>query len=213
MELYAARLGPRHFPLHQVSYRRRRARAFHGNRLNHTKTDVELMRAICAGDQSSLGEVYGRYATALHAVGRNFRLSNEELSDVVHDVFLEVWQKAHEFDPERGSLLTWLAVRLRSRCIDRIRKENRRSDLLKLNPDAIRPRDVTPPGPATVQRSRLRQAVHDLDDDLREVTKLAYFDGVSTSEIATHLDIPHGTVKSRIRRAREILYIAMTEAL
>lgn len=169
--------------------------------------------AIAAGDRDALGEVYRRYTTAMHAVGRNFRLRNEELGDVVHDVFLELWQKAHEFDPERGTLLTWLAVRLRSRCIDRIRKEDRRSDLLSQNPDTMIPRTMTPPGTSTVQRNRLRQAVQDLDDDLREVTKLAYYDGVSTSEIATHLNLPQGTVKSRMRRAREILYVAMTDAL
>ncbi len=213
MQLFTSGLAPRHFPFHQVSYGVHGERHFDEIRLNQTTTDTELMLAVSAGDQAALGEVYRRYSTAMHAIGRNFRLPNEDLGDVVHDVFLELWQKAHEFDPERGGLLTWLAVRLRSRCIDRIRKGQRRSELLRLNPDAMRPRDITPPGAATVQRNRLRQAVQDLDDELREVTKLAYFDGSSTSEIATQLDIPQGTVKSRIRRAREILYAAMTDTL
>ena len=184
---------------------------FAENRVTEQKTDVELTFAVAAGDQSALGELYTRHCAAMAALGRQFKLHGDALSDIVHDVFMELWQKAGDFAPEKGELRTWLAVRLRSRCIDRIRRESRRSELEEENAELLRPRAPTPPGTDTIQRNRLRRAVLALDAELREVTQRAYFDGSTTSEIAESLNIPHGTVKSRIRRAREVLFIAMTE--
>ena len=175
-----------------------------------TITDVQLMTAIAGGDSSALGELYGRYAAAVMALGRKFNLGDDTLADVVHDVFLEVWERAADFDPQRGTVLAWIAVRLRSRCLDRKRTSSRRAELLEQHGERLRPRTPTPPGAAAIERTRLREAVARLDEDLREVTTLAYFDGASTSEIAATLQIAQGTVKSRMRRAREQLYQAMT---
>lgn len=173
------------------------------------RSDNEIMLAISAGDRDALGELYERYAAAISAFGLRF-VAEDALHDIVHDVFLEAWEKACDYDPIRGTVLTWLAVRLRSRCIDRVRKANRRSELLAEHADVLRPRQMTPPGTAIVERSRLRTAVSELDDDLRDVTQLAYFEGASTAEIAKRLDLAQGTVKSRMRRARRSLYVAMT---
>lgn len=174
------------------------------------RTDSELMLAISGGDRDALGELYGRHASTVTALARKFRLGDAAVDDVVHEVFMWVWERASEFDPARGSLVSWLAVRLRSRCIDDIRKQSRRAELLAENADSLRPRTPTPPGTEAVERNRLRQAVAELEDDLREVTQLAYFDGVSTREIAEQLEIAQGTVKSRMRRAREALHVALT---
>ena len=177
--------------------------------LTETRDDQELMLAVCGGDQHALGALYGKYGVAVKALGRRFRLPEAELDDVVQELFLEAWEKASEFDPRRGAVLTWLAVRLRSRCIDSLRKTARRGELLEANAAALRPREATPQELAA-ERTRLRDAVLGLDEDLRKVTQLAYFEGASTLEISEQLGLAHGTVKSRMRRAREVLYVALT---
>lgn len=169
------------------------------------------MFAIAGGDRDALGVLYDRHASAVTSVAARFGMSREAREDLVQDVFLQLWEKAADYDPERGTVLTWLVVRIRSRCLDRLRKSKRRAELLAENQDAsLRPRELTPPGTRAVERSRLRTAVDDLDDELRQVTRMAYFDGLSTRSIAAELDIPRGTVKSRMRRAREALHAVLT---
>ncbi|MEZ4461820.1 MAG: sigma-70 family RNA polymerase sigma factor [bacterium] len=213
MPLYAHNFAPRHILAGRVTCQEQtRMGRIAEIRVTEEKTDAELIQAVAAGDRAALGQLYSRHAAATAALGRQFKLGGDALSDVVHDVFMELWQKAGDFDPARGELRTWLAVRLRSRCIDRIRRESRRAALEEQHGDFLRPRVPTPPGTDVVQRNRLRAAVMALDHELREVTQRAYFDGATTFEISQSLNIPHGTGKFRIRRAREVLFIAMTES-
>lgn len=168
-------------------------------------TDAELMLAVAGGDREPLALLYDRLGPAVASAAARFGLAEEALEDILHDVFLEVWAHAYEYDPERGEVLTWLVVRLRSRCLDLLRQRARRTRLVGANEDRLRPREPTPPGPAAVMRSRLRSAVAALDDDLRQVVVMAYFEGATTLDIAESLGIPRGTVKSRLRRAKAAL--------
>lgn len=174
------------------------------------KTDLELMISISGGDRNGLGELYERHAPKLHQIVSRFRFSDEEKEDIVQDLFLEVWEKAFQFNPEKGTVLTWLALRTRSRSIDLFRKKTRRDNLLEKNVEITRPRTITPPGPHVIERSELHAAMLKLDDDLVQVTLSAYFNGESTKCIAESLGIKQGTVKSRLRRAREVLYRELT---
>ncbi|GEM_PF-679870 len=174
--------------------------------LNPEKTDLELIIAVSGGDRDSLGTLYQRHAKTLSGIVSRFKISVEAKEDLIQEIFLEVWAKAFDYDPKKGSVLTWLAVRTRSRAIDVYRKELRRRALLEKNSEVARPRVPTPPGTFVVQRSLLRDAISTLDEDLRVVTMLAYFDGETTNNIALSLGIKQGTVKSRLRRAREVLY-------
>ena len=137
----------------------------------------------------------------LHALGAL------EAEDILHDVFLEAWRTAVDYDPTRGRVRTWLAIRMRSRCLDR-QKSARVSRLA--GDDSVLDR-VAAEGSvdAAPDQSRVRAAVDDLSDDQRQVIELAYFEGLSCSEIATHTSTPIGTVKSRMAAAMNKLRSAM----
>ena len=174
------------------------------------QTDFELTRSVAGGDQAAFGILYDRYGDKLAAICSRL-VGAERATDVVHDVYLELWERALEFDPERGSMLTWLVVRARSRCIDTIRKSKRRAELLQEHGEMTRPREITPPSERAVERSQLREAIANLEPDLMKVIELAYFQGASSTEISESLDIPVGTVKSRMRRAQEQLALSFVE--
>src|SRR5262245_29015389 len=81
--------------------------------------DVSLIQAVATGDRRGLGGLYDRYAPVLMALGIRMLGARREAEDLVHDVFLEVWRQAHDYDPRRGSVRTWLLMRARSRALDR----------------------------------------------------------------------------------------------
>ncbi|MEM9074052.1 MAG: sigma-70 family RNA polymerase sigma factor [Myxococcota bacterium] len=122
----------------------------------------------------------------------------EEAEDVLHDVFLEVWTKAHTYDAKRASVRSWLLLRMRSRCLDRIKSAavSRRRPL-DAAPETADPSDMV----GKVDAARVEGWLSGLSEDQRRVILLGYFDGMSCSEMATHLSIPIGTVKSRLAAA------------
>jgi len=167
--------------------------------------DAALVDAIAGGDREALGTLYDRHGATTWAIARRFGLDEAEADDLVQDVFLEVWSHAADYDPRRASVVTWLAIRTRSRCLDRVRKARRHARILAREGADLEPTSRPPSPLRRVEHVRLAEAVDALADDLREVTRLAYFEGCSTRTIAERLAIPRGTVKSRMRRAREAL--------
>ena len=120
-----------------------------------------------------------------------------EAEDLLHDLFLEVWQVAADFDPARGSVRTWLLVRTRSRSLDR-RRRARRQKLVAEDPSET----VESSLPAPSHESMLlKRAVLRLPHELRVLLELGYYAGMSSAEIAATVRIPVGTVKSRVARA------------
>jgi RNA polymerase sigma-70 factor (ECF subfamily) len=143
--------------------------------------------------------------------GAALRLLRErrEAEDLLHDVFLEVWRKAGDYDPARGSVRTWLLVRLRSRALDR-RKSVYHTRVVALEERALE-REEAPLGDPSMdlEREAVRRALRQLPEAQQAVLELAYYQGFSSSEIAARLGIPLGTVKSRVAggmaRLREAL--------
>ena len=163
--------------------------------------DAKLVAAMAAGDRSALAALYDRYAGVLLGVAIRIVRERREAEDLLHDVFLEAWRAAKDFDPKRGRVRTWLAIRMRSRALDQ-RKSARVSRNagdagLELVPD-----DAAPTNP---DHSQVRAAIADLGADQQRVVELAYFDGLSCSEIAVRISIPVGTVKSRLAAALRAL--------
>ena len=166
------------------------------------KLDAALLRAAAGGDRDALGRLYDRFAGDLIAVAHRLLGSTREAEDVVHDVFLEAWHRARHYDPERGSVRTWLMLRLRSRSLDRLRAR-RRSDHVTLDEatdldTAARDADANS---FAGDHDRLAGALARLPLDQRRVLELGYFAGRTCAEIAITLEVPIGTVKSRMSRA------------
>jgi RNA polymerase sigma-70 factor (ECF subfamily) len=161
--------------------------------------DVELVRAVAGGDRAALAVLYDRYSGIMFALAVRIVRERREAEDLLHDVFLEVWRTAKDYDPERGRVRTWLAIRMRSRAID-LQKSARVSR--NVGDDSVLDRVASDSDVSdSPDRTRVRRAVAELPPDQRAVLELGYFDGLSCSEIAEKLGTPIGTVKSRAAAA------------
>lgn len=166
--------------------------------------DLELIVEAARGSRDAFGRLYDRHGVAVATVARRFLGSAAEVDDLVHDVFLEAWQRAGDYDPSRGSVRAWLLVRARSRCLDRRKSPaHTRRDALVGEPTA---------GPEAAERlegrldgARMQAALARLPDEQRAALLLGYGEGLSSSEIAARLSIPVGTVKSRVHAAMQKL--------
>jgi len=168
-------------------------------------TDTGAMVALQSGDSTALGALYDRHSAYLVAIASRMLGARAEAEDVVQSVFVEAWQRCGQYRPDRASVRTWLAMRVRSRCLDRLRSVTwNRKDGLDAAPE--RPAALTTTGlHRRIDAERASAAVDALTDDQQSVLRLGYFKGLSSREIADHLDIPTGTVKSRVRAAMQRL--------
>lgn len=158
-------------------------------------SDGDLIASIARGERDAFGALYDRHASTMMALACRILNDHREAEDLLHDVFLEVWNKAHAYRPERASVRTWLMLRLRSRALDRLRS-SRISRTVAL--DDSTPRRVSRDDPSQgADHATLRSALDQLPPEQRRVLELGYFRGLSSSEIAAEVNIPVGTVKSR----------------
>ena len=167
--------------------------------------DTALLAAIVRGEREALGRLYDRHAAVLLALGLRILGDRGLAEDVLHDVVLEAWHRARDFDPGRGTVRAWLVTRMRSRALDRRTASTRQARLAE---QAGRDGEnrITPSAMAAVpDGARVRRQLADLPADLVQVVELAYFEGQSFSDIARQLGIPIGTVKSRMARALHLL--------
>jgi RNA polymerase sigma-70 factor (ECF subfamily) len=168
------------------------------------RPDGELLRDIASGDRAALAQVYDRYAPTLLALAQRFMGNRNDAEDLIHDLFIEVWQRADSYDPRRGSVRTWLLLRTRSRALDRLRSAGWRL-LLGSSPaeDLSEAQDALPPDEELLRRAteeQVRSAVLILTTEERGLVEMIYVKGCSLSEVAGQLGAPLGTVKSRLSR-------------
>ena len=158
--------------------------------------DAELVAAMARGDRDAMAALYERHSGVLLGLAMRIVKNRREAEDLLHDVFLEVWRSAKDFDPKRGRVRTWLAIRMRSRALDlqksaRVSRNAGDAGLDVLVDDGDHASSLG-------DHARVRAALVELGPDQRRVLELAYFEGLSCSEIAERVAIPVGTVKSRI---------------
>lgn len=170
-----------------------------------TAVDVLLLTKIAQGDESALAALYDRYAKIIHAIAFKSLRSREESEEVVLDVFAQVWQIAGRYDAQKGRVDTWLFTLARSRILDRLRKLQRTHPSLTLSMDAaeIQPKadsiDLFEEAFIAERRDRVITAMKQLPDEQRRVIELAYYQGLSQSQIAEATGVSLGTVKTRVR--------------
>jgi RNA polymerase sigma-70 factor (ECF subfamily) len=173
--------------------------------------DVELLRAVQRGDETALALLYDRYRSILFGLILRILHSQPEAEDVLQDVFIQVWQRAANFDETRGKPFTWLVTMARSRAIDRLRVLNSRgrtvTEAAREVVDEVS--DAVVDTMRSEQSAIVRSALAQLSEEQRRTLFLAYFEGLTQSEIAERLGEPLGTVKTRMRtgtiKLREIL--------
>ncbi len=159
--------------------------------------DMKLVARIRAGDQTAMSELYDRYAKVVYAVALRVLQETSAAEDVLQDVFLQLWRNPDAFDASRGSLAAWLAVISRHRAIDRLRKRRPEVDIedcvITGGPDL---RDETE---RNLVVEKVRSVLAEMSPDQRRALELAYFQGLTHTEIAEKTGEPLGTIKTRIR--------------
>jgi len=169
--------------------------------MRNSTSDETLISRINKGDQQAFLTLYDRYSARVYALA--IRILEEKMlaEEITQDTFMKVWNRGSQYDPKRGKFLTWLLTVTRTTALDRLRFEQRRPTLST----AVDPDDTFSSIPNTTfpedekQKSSLFFAVQSLPEDQRQAIELAYYKGLSQSEIAEMLDWPLGTVKTRIR--------------
>lgn len=170
--------------------------------------DPTLVVQVAGGDMRALARLYDRYAGTLMALARRILGDVREAEDLVQDLFLEVWRQAGDYDGARGTVRAWIMMRMRSRALDR-RKSPR---IARRSPLEDLPLAQTASGDdpsLAADRSRVRRALGDLPAEQRLVLLLAYFEGMSSSEIAERERLPLGTVKSRLAAGMQKLRVSL----
>ncbi len=168
--------------------------------------DTALVRLIAAGDRQAFASLYDRYASRVYALAVRMLGESMAAEEVTQDAFLKLWSRSARFDPERGNLLPWLLTIARRTALDRIRLESRRPAIAE--PDEEDEWDDLPDGDSQGEEARwrsLRFEVAKLPADQRKVIELAYYHGMTHSQIASELGLPLGTVKTRLRVGMERL--------
>jgi RNA polymerase sigma-70 factor (ECF subfamily) len=166
------------------------------------KTDQQLLSEINAGNRDALAQLYDRHVAYMLGLAYRILENRDDAEDLVCDVFLEAWQHANSYDPKRGSVRTWLLLRVRSRAIDRMRALTmaRKHAQLQYKTDEGVASGRDDPDQMS-DRARACKALASLSKVQRIVIELAYFEGLTCREIADRCNLPVGTVKSRLSAA------------
>ncbi len=172
--------------------------------MGNTTRDIEFAERLRAGDQSVIGELYDAYSSALYGVVCTILRDDQEANDVLQDAFVNIWKYGKNFDSAKGSLFTWMLNIARNKAIDKIRKKKRSGEIQNIGDNVY----ILENGNVTENNTDiigLRSTVDKLDDEKKKLIDLAYFSGYTQQEMADELDLPLGTVKTRVRAALQDL--------
>jgi RNA polymerase sigma-70 factor (ECF subfamily) len=176
--------------------------------------DATLARAVGARDEGALAELYRRHAGPCLGLARRVLADRTLAEEVVQEVFVRAWRKPDRFDPDRGSMRAFLLAQVHGRSVDLLRAESARR--AREERDAVRtPRvdiDLEREFMQLTEAETVRRALATLADGEREAIELAYFGGHTYREVAVILELPEGTVKSRIRAGLLRLRAALIES-
>ncbi|MBJ7598688.1 MAG: RNA polymerase subunit sigma-24 [Candidatus Nephthysia bennettiae] len=172
-------------------------------------SDPEMVSGLAAGEVEVLRTLYQRYGTLAYSLAVRMLGDHGRAEDVVQDAFIKVWTSAGSFDPNRGTLRTWLLTTVRHRAIDYLRgrpgRERKELELSLELPSHGAGSDPWRDVSESLERQAIRQALGSLPADQRQVVELAYYGGYTQREIAEVVQVPLGTIKGRTRLAMEKL--------
>jgi RNA polymerase sigma-70 factor, ECF subfamily len=163
-----------------------------------SSTDEFLIYAIVAAQEEALLEIYHRYKRLVFSLAKRILRTVEDAEEVTQDVFVKIWKKALEYTPQKGSVSTWILTITHHSAIDALRKRNSRASLpvfedeLERIADTRETRDV-------LEQTVIQKAMQQLEPQEQLCIELAYFEGLSHSQLASKLELPLGSVKTRIR--------------
>lgn len=166
--------------------------------VSHPPTDAELWTALQQGQIDALGQLYDRHAGLVYGIALKLLKHPHDAEDLTQDIFLRLIHSS--YDPQRGSLRTFLAILARSRSLDRLRSQQRSQRRLEHWQAQQDPHHIDAPAPEPDRPPDLTAALAQLSENQRQVLHLSYDQGLSQSAIAQQLNVPLGTVKAWARR-------------
>ena len=175
----------------------------------------ELLGRVAQGDQAAFGELYDQIAPRVLGLVKRLLVDHAQSEEVTQEIFLEIWQTATRFEPARGGASTWIMTMAHRRAVDRIRASQAgrdRDQKIGIRDLAVDYDHVSETVEVRIEHERVKKAMSRLTELQREAVNLAYYGGFSHSEVAERLQIPLGTVKTRLRdgmiRLRDELGVA-----
>lgn len=181
-------------------------------------TNAELaavLERVASGDQLAFGELYDLTSARIFGLVRRLLVDHAQSEEVTQEVFLEIWQTAPRFDSGRGAAMSWMMTMAHRRAVDRIRASQAgrdRDQRIGRRDITVDYDDVAETVEITIEHERVARAMTRLTELQREAVSLAYYAGLSHSELANYLNVPIGTVKTRLRdgmiRLRDELGVA-----
>lgn len=172
------------------------------------REDLDLLRRIQRADQRALATLYDRYAPVFYPFGLRMTGSHEVAEDVVHDIFLHVWEKSNSYAPQSGSVYAWLIALCRTKALERTRATNQKKKGSDTDGSQTQPVIVSEEkqgGPETIlvfkgYTEEVRNSLKNLSKLELRLLELSFYEGQSQSDLARMLRIPLGTIKAKMRR-------------
>ena len=169
--------------------------------------DSSLVVRIRAGDESAMAQVYDRYSQIVYSVALRVLADTGSAEDVMQEIFMQLWRNPQSFDGNRGSMGAWLAVITRHRAIDHLRKRKPETDIedITVSVDTNLENETE----KNIFLAKVRGLLASMPVDQRKALEMAFFEGLTHSEVAAKMGEPLGTIKTRIRTG----LMAMRKAL
>jgi RNA polymerase sigma-70 factor (ECF subfamily) len=185
------------------------------NRTTHSPDDIQLLQRVGRQDQDALMQLYQRYGNLVYSLAMRVLREQGLAEEVTQDIFLKLWRHPERWNPALGQFTSWLMTITRNAAIDRLRTEQRKPDLSASAGETLENRPMALTGaddPLWFDGQLLRRLMGNLPAEQRQVIELAYFLGFTHSELAEHLGLPLGTVKTRLRIGLQKLKVLWLEA-
>jgi RNA polymerase sigma-70 factor (ECF subfamily) len=171
--------------------------------ISSASSDAELIEALKNKEQKALSIIYDRYSALVYSVAKKILNNDREAEDLAQDIFLSLWRKPN-FDPKRGSLSSYLGLLTRSRSIDKIRARNTADKFIERWEKMVTPESLEPTplelADSEERREIVRNGLDKLPENQKQILDLLYYQSLTQAEIASRLNIPIGTVKTRSRQ-------------
>lgn len=164
--------------------------------------EEDLVRLLKSGDQKLFGILYDNYAKALLGMIKR-RIENDTIAeDLLQETFIKIWDNRNNYDHSKGRLYTWMVTIAQNLCIDYLRsKQNKFDEKINNSEDIIREVNKTTHASTQVDHIGLNRVLNKLKEEQRKLIDLVYFEGYTQEEISKKLDMPIGTIKTRVRSA------------